>query len=68
MNTVNSRQLQRRVLNLLPDLDGTLVIGLEEVVRAVVFDCLSAVLPNVEDCNGTGRKTSTKCFCVLVVE
>lgn len=50
---VSSRRLQRQERNLLPDFDGALVIRLEEVVRAVVFDGLPAVLPYVKDYNST---------------
>jgi hypothetical protein len=33
----------------LSDLQGTLVVSLEEVIRAVVLDCFSAILSHVED-------------------
>lgn len=39
--------------DLLPDFHGRLVIRLEEVIGAVIFDGLPAVLSNVEDCRDT---------------
>lgn len=38
-------------LNLLPDFHGAFIVGLEEVVGAVVLDRLSAILADIEDCN-----------------
>lgn len=40
---------RRQEQNLLPDFEGALVVRLEEVVRAVVFDRLPAVLPDIKD-------------------
>lgn len=37
--------------DLLPDFHGTLIVRLEEIIRAVVLDCFSAVLSYIEDCN-----------------
>lgn len=35
-------------MNLLPDFESGLIIGVEEVVGAVILDGLPAVLPNIE--------------------
>lgn len=37
--------------DLLPDFHSTLIVRLEEIIRAVVLDCFSAVLSYIEDCN-----------------
>lgn len=62
LTTASSRRLQRQGRNLLPDFDGALVVGLEEVVGAVVLDGLPAVLPHVKDYNSAemGKKNKTK--------
>lgn len=56
---------------LLSDFDGTLIVGLEEVIGAVVLDGLSAVFSHVEHYNThthTQRKRETNMRDVLKVE
>ena len=48
---------------LLPDFHGTLIVRLEEVIGAVVLDCLPAVLSHIKDCNA---KTSREREHVVV--